>query len=91
MDTHVDLTIVGTTILIHAEHVVVDIQQTGASGNVASYEYKCEIDSSTITISRGMTEEEIIPYCDSCNEPMVRVYSAPPVKFNGSGFYSTGG
>jgi predicted nucleic acid-binding Zn ribbon protein len=58
---------------------------------MASYEYKCEIDSSTITISRGMTEQEIIPYCDSCNEPMVRVYSAPPVKFNGSGFYSTGG
>jgi predicted nucleic acid-binding Zn ribbon protein len=58
---------------------------------MASYEYKCEDDSSTITISRGMTEEEIIPYCDSCNEPMVRVYSAPPVKFNGSGFYSTGG
>jgi hypothetical protein len=41
---------------------------------VASYEYKCGIDSSTITISRGMTEQEIIPYCDSCNEPMVRVY-----------------
>ena len=61
------------------------------SKQMASYEYKCEDDSSTITISRGMTEEEIIPYCDSCNEPMVRVYSAPPVKFNGSGFYSTGG
>jgi len=58
---------------------------------MASYEYKCEIDSSIVTISRGMTDDEIIPYCDSCNEPMVRVYSAPPVKFNGSGFYSTGG
>ena len=76
---------------MYAQLVVVDIQQTGANGNVASYEYKCEIDSSTIIISRGMTEQEIIPYCDSCNEPMVRVYSAPPVKFNGSGFYSTGG
>lgn len=58
---------------------------------MASYEYKCDTDSSTIVISRGMTEEEILPYCDDCNEPMTRVYSAPPVKFNGGGFYSTGG
>jgi predicted nucleic acid-binding Zn ribbon protein len=76
---------------MYVQVAVVDIQQMEWSGNVASYEYKCEIDSSTITISRGMTEQEIVPYCDSCNEPMVRVYSAPPVKFNGSGFYSTGG
>jgi predicted nucleic acid-binding Zn ribbon protein len=58
---------------------------------VASYEYKCEKDSSTQTIQRGMTDDEIIPLCDACNAPMNRVYSAPPVKFNGSGFYSTGG
>jgi len=58
---------------------------------MASYEYKCDSDSETVTIIRGMTEEEIIPYCDKCNEPMSRLYSAPPVKFNGSGFYSTGG
>ena len=87
----VDLTTHGQTISILVALVVARMQQTEASGRMASYEYKCEIDSSTITISRGMTEEEIIPYCDSCNEPMVRVYSAPPVKFNGSGFYSTGG
>jgi predicted nucleic acid-binding Zn ribbon protein len=58
---------------------------------MASYEYKCNLDEFTMTVSRGMTEQEIIPMCDICNEPMVRVYSAPPVKFNGSGFYSTGG
>jgi predicted nucleic acid-binding Zn ribbon protein len=58
---------------------------------VATYEYKCSIDGSVITITRGMTEDEIIPYCDECNEPMGRLYSAPPVKFNGTGFYSTGG
>jgi predicted nucleic acid-binding Zn ribbon protein len=58
---------------------------------VASYEYKCDADSEIVTIIRGMTEDEIIPYCDVCNEPMSRLYSAPPVKFNGSGFYSTGG
>ena len=58
---------------------------------VASYEYKCSADSEVVTIIRGMTEDEIVPYCDKCNEPMSRLYSAPPVKFNGTGFYSTGG
>ena len=58
---------------------------------MASYEYKCNADDESVIISRGMTEDEIIPYCDVCNEPMLRVYSAPPVKFNGTGFYSTGG
>jgi len=58
---------------------------------MATYEYKCDADSSIIAITRGMTEDEIIPYCDECNEPMVRLYNAAPVKFNGSGFYSTGG
>ena len=58
---------------------------------MASYDYKCDADDFRITVHRGMTEDEILPYCDTCNEPMKRVYSAPPVKFNGSGFYSTGG
>lgn len=58
---------------------------------MASYDYKCSNDEFTLTISRGMTEDEIVPMCDTCNEPMSRVYSAPPVKFNGGGFYSTGG
>jgi predicted nucleic acid-binding Zn ribbon protein len=58
---------------------------------MASYEYTCDSDSEKVTIVRGMTEDEIIPYCDVCNQPMRRVYSAPPVKFNGTGFYVTGG
>ena len=58
---------------------------------MASYEYKCKADGFTLTITRGMTQEEIIPYCDNCNEPMSRIYNAAPVKFNASGFYSTGG
>lgn len=58
---------------------------------MASYEYKCRADGSTQTIQRGMTDDEIVPLCAICKEPMERVYSAPPVKFNGSGFYSTGG
>jgi putative FmdB family regulatory protein len=58
---------------------------------MASYEYQCKEDASTQTIQRGMTDDEIIPLCDSCNSPMERVYSTPAIKFNGTGFYSTGG
>ena len=58
---------------------------------MATYEYICKADESKITVTRGMTEQEIVPYCDNCNEPMNRVYNAAPVKFNASGFYSTGG
>lgn len=58
---------------------------------MASYEYKCEADALQVTVVRGMTEDEIIPYCDKCNEPMKRIYNAAPVKFNATGFYSTGG
>jgi len=58
---------------------------------MASYDYKCNADDFSITINRSMSEDEILPYCDTCNEPMIRIYSAPPVKFNASGFYSTGG
>jgi len=44
-----------------------------------------------VSIERGMTEEEVIPICENCNNEMKRVYYSAPVKFNGSGFYSTGG
>ena len=58
---------------------------------MATYEYQCKSDEFKVIIKRGMTEDEVIPYCDKCNEPMKRVYEATAVKFNGPGFYSTGG
>jgi predicted nucleic acid-binding Zn ribbon protein len=58
---------------------------------MASYDYLCPFGNEMITIERGMTEEEVIPRCGNCNTEMKRVYHAPPVKFNGTGFYSTGG
>ena len=58
---------------------------------MARYEYKCKEDGSVVIITRGMSEKEIIPYCDECNEPMTRVFTPAPVKFNATGFYSTGG
>lgn len=58
---------------------------------MATYEYKCPKDGHITPVKRGMTEKEIIPYCDKCNEPMKRIYTAAPVKFDAPGFYSTGG
>jgi predicted nucleic acid-binding Zn ribbon protein len=58
---------------------------------VATYEYLCPFGNEMVTVTRGMTEEEVIPKCENCDTDMKRVFVAPPVKFNGSGFYSTGG
>ena len=58
---------------------------------MATYEYQFKADEFKVAITRGMTEAEIVPYCDKCNEPMKRIYTPAPVKFNASGFYSTGG
>lgn len=68
-----------------------EISSTEGLVLMASYEYQCSNDKSRQVIQRGMTDDEIIPLCDNCNRPMERVYSAPAVKFNGTGFYSTGG
>jgi putative FmdB family regulatory protein len=53
-----------------------------------TYEYKCNVCGGTQEVQRayGDTTE---PIC--CQSTMSRVWSAPAVKFNGSGFYSTGG
>ena len=58
---------------------------------MATYEYQCNDDGFKVNVTRGMTEAEIVPYCDKCNEPMKRIYTPAPVKFNATGFYSTGG
>jgi predicted nucleic acid-binding Zn ribbon protein len=36
-------------------------------------------------------QDTALPPCPTCGETMSRVWSAPAVKFNGTGFYSTGG
>jgi predicted nucleic acid-binding Zn ribbon protein len=58
---------------------------------VATYEYKCDTDNQEASIERRMADEEVFPVCNICNQDMKRVYYAAPVKFNGTGFYSTGG
>jgi putative FmdB family regulatory protein len=58
---------------------------------VATYEYKCDVDNQETSVQRPMSEAEVVPICETCKEDMKRVYYAAPVKFNGTGFYSTGG
>ena len=52
-----------------------------------SYEYKCGLCGKTETVERSIHAESVAPYC--CNGLMDRIFIAPPVKFNTSGFYST--
>ena len=54
-----------------------------------TYDYECVKCKNTYTISRGITEAEVLPVCVGCHESMTRVWSAPVVVFNASGFYST--
>lgn len=58
---------------------------------MATYEYECPGDEQVITITRSMTEPEGEYFCSTCGDKLRRIYNAPPVKFNASGFYSTGG
>jgi len=55
-----------------------------------TYEYKCDACGFMMEKQVPVEERDTVWEC-VCNEPMKRVYNAVPVKFNGSGFYSTGG
>jgi putative FmdB family regulatory protein len=50
------------------------------------FDFKCNCCSDVIEVS-----ENIPPACKTCGETMQRIWSAPAIKFNGTGFYSTGG
>ena len=54
-----------------------------------TYDYECIKCKNTYTITRKITEPEVMPVCVGCHESMTRVWSAPTVVFTGSGFYST--
>ena len=53
------------------------------------YEYTCIVCNEIKSVERSIYDQEIIP--DHCSQLMNRVYSPVPVKFNTTGFYSTGG
>lgn len=56
-----------------------------------TYEYRCtEKPEHTYTEIRGMTESSKLSVCqeDGCEGKLMRVFSAPPVNFKGTGFSS---
>lgn len=58
------------------------------------YQYRCNCDpeedqNPVFEFERGITEQEPVYLCPDCDMPMERVYSAPLVRFKGSGFYTT--
>jgi len=53
------------------------------------YQYECPGDGTTIDIERKISDPEESYYCSTCGAMLSRVYSAPSVVFNGTGFYTT--
>ena len=53
------------------------------------YDYRCEVCNALMTITRSIHDDAVAP--PHCGIEMRQVYSTPGIKFNGSGFYSTGG
>ena len=52
-----------------------------------TYSYECECGQQTDTFHSIYDEPKI--ECEKCGGPMRRVFSAPAITFNGSGFYTT--
>jgi putative FmdB family regulatory protein len=50
-----------------------------------TYEYKCP-EGHLVTVQRSLSDPESFPVCGECHEPMKRVFTAPPVVFNGTGW-----
>ena len=54
-----------------------------------NYEFQCSDCSNQKIVESSVYISVPTPTCDDCNTLMQRIWSAPPVKFNASGFYST--
>ncbi len=54
-----------------------------------AYEYDCMSCATRYVKVRSMSENDPGYTCDTCQKPLVRVYSNVGVTFNGSGFYKT--
>lgn len=55
-----------------------------------TYEYRCNNCKALYVLSRNVDERDDRVEC-VCGSEGQRVYGVPAVKFNGTGFYSTGG
>jgi putative FmdB family regulatory protein len=56
-----------------------------------NYEYKCDDCGTSEEHYREVDNRDDFPNCQYCTKTLKRVFQANPVKFNGTGFYSTGG
>lgn len=55
-----------------------------------TYTYVCkECEMQSVSITRGINEQEQVPVCISCGHRMIREYGLNAIKFSGNGFYST--
>lgn len=54
-----------------------------------AYEYDCMPCAVRYTKTRSILEDDPGYSCETCNKPLVRVYSNFGIQFSGSGFYST--
>jgi putative FmdB family regulatory protein len=51
---------------------------------VAEYDFRCEVCGKTKTVRRAMDDQlQRDPYCDSCELPMARIWTANPIHFKG--------
>ena len=55
-----------------------------------TYEYKCNKCEAVYVLTRSVDERSQEVKC-VCGEVAERVFNVPGIKFNGTGFYSTGG
>ena len=53
------------------------------------YEYDCMSCGIRVTKERSINSSDPGYQCETCNKPLVRVYSNVGAIFNGNGFYST--
>jgi len=54
-----------------------------------TYEYECPGCGDVRTVERKMIDPEARYICTNCNRILERKWSSPPIRFKGSGFYST--
>ena len=54
-----------------------------------NYEFSCDQCGTHKIVESSVYISVPTPLCDSCSVDMRRVWSAPPVKFVGGGYYST--
>lgn len=56
---------------------------------MAIYSYQCPDCDTTVDVVRSINEKETKQECGTCGSILMRLYNAPGITFNGSGFYST--